>query len=455
MLVGEVKQSEKNIAAEFDVQSFPTLVVLSPEHGVVRFEGKLNRDSLKSFLDQYALKKAEKIKQEKKPEKKVIKKVEAIDSNEAMKRHCLDTGFICVVAITDDENKQETTDVLNGLKQKKTGYEYGWIHASQSKDIAHLLQLPEDYPSLFILHPTKQVYRNYVGAFDEKNVQQWLERIQSGTLDAWPYKERQKEEVEELEQRNQELLQTIHTLTCKINQLESDSFEQERKKAREVQKIETVWETKLKTIKDEYEQEIVALKSAQEAVSWDPWSNESSDSYAKCMQHSALSEISSTQDLPPQLQSQMNSLLPKTPPDSALAFSSLLSNDDCCYLSDTWYAKKQQDEASKATLFKEKKNDCFSRKTENTSDIPFKPNDSSTDTLSSSDNFLKPQLWTQTMVGYWMWKYTRNRLGLSVNRHKRFFWIHPYTRILYWSTQEPGKHPSEPIKNVLTLIING
>lgn len=74
MLVGEVKQSEKNIAAEFDVQSFPTLVVLSPEHGVVRFEGKLNRDSLKSFLDQYALKKAEKIKQEKKPEKKVIKK---------------------------------------------------------------------------------------------------------------------------------------------------------------------------------------------------------------------------------------------------------------------------------------------------------------------------------------------------------------------------------------------
>lgn len=114
--------------------------------------------------------------------------MEAIDSNEAMKRHCLDTGFICVVAITDDENKQETTDVLNGLKQKKTGYEYGWIHASQSKDIAHLLQLPEDYPSLFILHPTKQVYRNYVGAFDEKNVQQWLERIQSGTLDAWPYK---------------------------------------------------------------------------------------------------------------------------------------------------------------------------------------------------------------------------------------------------------------------------
>ncbi|CAO3699705.1 unnamed protein product [Rhizopus stolonifer] len=263
--------------------------------------------------------------------------------------------------------------------------------------------------------------------------------------------QRQKEDVEELEQRNRELLQTIHTLTCKINQLESDGFEQERKKAREIQKIETVWETKLKTIRDEYEQEIVALKSTQEAVSWDPWSNESSDSYAKCMQHSALSEISSTQDLPPQLQSQMNSHLPKTPPDSALAFSSLLSNDDCCYLSDIWCIKKQQDEASKTTIFKEKKNDCFSRKTENTSDIPFKPNDSSTDTLSSSDNFLKPQLWTQTMVGYWMWKYTRNRLGLSVNRHKRFFWIHPYTRILYWSTQEPGKHPSEPIKNVKVI----
>lgn len=55
MLVGEVKQSEKNIVSEFNIQSFPTLVVISPEHGTVQFEGKLKRDTLKSFLEKYAL----------------------------------------------------------------------------------------------------------------------------------------------------------------------------------------------------------------------------------------------------------------------------------------------------------------------------------------------------------------------------------------------------------------
>lgn len=47
---------------------------------------------------------------------------------------------------------------------------------------------------------------------------------------------------------------------------------------------------------------------------------------------------------------------------------------------------------------------------------------------------------TQTMIGDWMWKYTRNAVGsgLSDHRHRRFFWVHPYTRTLYWSPNAPG-----------------
>ncbi|KAF2023457.1 anucleate primary sterigmata protein-like protein A [Setomelanomma holmii] len=46
---------------------------------------------------------------------------------------------------------------------------------------------------------------------------------------------------------------------------------------------------------------------------------------------------------------------------------------------------------------------------------------------------------TQTMIGEYLWKYTRKtgREGLSENRHRRFFWIHPYTRTLYWSDRDP------------------
>ncbi|CEP17183.1 hypothetical protein [Parasitella parasitica] len=47
---------------------------------------------------------------------------------------------------------------------------------------------------------------------------------------------------------------------------------------------------------------------------------------------------------------------------------------------------------------------------------------------------------TQTMIGDWMYKYTRKAVGggLSENRHQRYFWIHPYTNTLYWSTSGPG-----------------
>lgn len=54
-------------------------------------------------------------------------------------------------------------------------------------------------------------------------------------------------------------------------------------------------------------------------------------------------------------------------------------------------------------------------------------------------------LLTQTMIGDWMWKYTRKTVGngYSEKPHKRFCWIHPYTRTLYWSTAEPGLGEAE------------
>ena len=48
---------------------------------------------------------------------------------------------------------------------------------------------------------------------------------------------------------------------------------------------------------------------------------------------------------------------------------------------------------------------------------------------------------TQTMIGEHLWKYTRNQMQrskISENRHRRFFWIHPYTKTLYWSAENPA-----------------
>jgi hypothetical protein len=47
---------------------------------------------------------------------------------------------------------------------------------------------------------------------------------------------------------------------------------------------------------------------------------------------------------------------------------------------------------------------------------------------------------TQTMIGEFLHKYTRRTIGKGhgERRHKRFFWVHPYTRTLYWSDADPG-----------------
>ncbi|KXH58956.1 PH domain-containing protein [Colletotrichum salicis] len=47
---------------------------------------------------------------------------------------------------------------------------------------------------------------------------------------------------------------------------------------------------------------------------------------------------------------------------------------------------------------------------------------------------------TQTMIGEYLWKYTRKagRGEMSDNRHRRYFWVHPYTRTLYWSSRDPA-----------------
>jgi hypothetical protein len=61
---------------------------------------------------------------------------------------------------------------------------------------------------------------------------------------------------------------------------------------------------------------------------------------------------------------------------------------------------------------------------------------------------------TQTMIGEYLWKYTRKtgREGLSENRHRRFFWIHPYTRTLYWSDRDPQSAGKTELKGKSVAI---
>ena len=61
---------------------------------------------------------------------------------------------------------------------------------------------------------------------------------------------------------------------------------------------------------------------------------------------------------------------------------------------------------------------------------------------------------TQTMIGEMMWKYTRKagRGEMSSTRHPRFFWVHPYTRTLYWSDRDPASANRAELKSKSVAI---
>jgi len=53
-----------------------------------------------------------------------------------------------------------------------------------------------------------------------------------------------------------------------------------------------------------------------------------------------------------------------------------------------------------------------------------------------------------------MWKYTRKagRGEMSNTRHRRFFWVHPYTRTLYWSDRDPATANRAELKSKSVAI---
>lgn len=64
---------------------------------------------------------------------------------------------------------------------------------------------------------------------------------------------------------------------------------------------------------------------------------------------------------------------------------------------------------------------------------------------------------TQVMIGEYLWKYVRKtgRGEHSEHRHRRYFWLHPYTRTLYWNERDPqsGGHGDNKTKSATVQAV--
>ncbi|KAF9946204.1 hypothetical protein BGZ72_000547 [Mortierella alpina] len=66
------------------------------------------------------------------------------------------------------------------------------------------------------------------------------------------------------------------------------------------------------------------------------------------------------------------------------------------------------------------------------------------------------QVITQTMIGDYLWKYTRRRMAnmMSEKRHRRYVWVHPYTKTIYWSQYNPGAEGTREQRAKSALILS-
>lgn len=124
---------------------------------------------------------------------------------------------------------------------------------------------------------------------------------------------------------------------------------------------------------------------------------------------------------------------------SDLESNSARSNDD---LQRTAILQQQRLDAKRGSV------DASSVSTSNTNEQLRSLNSSQYDAVTRSTGATDPtmiNLITQTMIGDWLYKYTRKAVGggFSEKSHKRYFWIHPYTRTLYWSVAAPGLNGNE------------
>ncbi|KAI8373215.1 uncharacterized protein BYT42DRAFT_62213 [Radiomyces spectabilis] len=193
MLFGEIKKTEKSILDTYSIKAFPTLLVITSQNEPVIYKGALKYEALRQFLEQHALSKKDtkSASAAKATAEQQQVTVQELNSDKEMEQHCSSSAnVICVIAVvpTDEKEKADTVELLKELSAASSQrFHFGWILEDRSASVVGKLDLVRDFPTLFIVHTNKQLYRPYVGAWNKQNIMQWLDQIASGRTQAWSY----------------------------------------------------------------------------------------------------------------------------------------------------------------------------------------------------------------------------------------------------------------------------
>jgi len=172
LLLGEVRNTQKEIVEQFDVSTFPTLVVIKENEEREVFQGKINYENLLSFLTPFALPPKQTASDTKPtptptPRPLMTEVTDETSFNEA----CISQNGNCIIAFMDlqaddgtgvQQHPKFLETFTNIAKKYKNQFHFMWLDGIKHYSIADQLQLRSGFPAAVLYNPKRKFSQSKV-----------------------------------------------------------------------------------------------------------------------------------------------------------------------------------------------------------------------------------------------------------------------------------------------------
>jgi len=194
MVFAEILKRERKLIRKYDVEKFPTLLVISAttekdEESLTTFySGRFTGASLLPWLNARAL--------PGESDDETLELVEQLTDDSCMEALCLQGGLCAVLVISQDPSNpdikllKEYLPLISQLEDDQIDslYHFAWLEGiSQMEFLQKAFGMePRDFPQLVVFNAKRLIYAPFVGSFSFSGIKEFLQGLKGGQVKTKP-----------------------------------------------------------------------------------------------------------------------------------------------------------------------------------------------------------------------------------------------------------------------------